>query len=313
MFSSLRDCIRTIEERHARRRGGGVNEPGADVLATGWAAVDATLGGGLACGGLHEWLGIEEPQREGARENREAGGGRWRENDEWRIRNGEWGMANGAPRGSLGLRKGGIWRPPLAPLVHLAWRVIETSPVARWVVWIGSRCFPYPAAMLRGAGEDRVLLIDRSLFVAPRDAAARLWAMDLALRCTAVGAVIADGEGFDMAATRRLQLAAKNHGTLALLVRPPWERSGLSAAQTRWLVRGVAEGDRAAGEPANPRWRIELLRCKGVHAVQAPRVWNVEWDRAACTLHLSAALADSAGAAPAAHDGRRIERHRCRA
>lgn len=299
MSSLLHECIRTIEQRHARRRGNAGRAPAPELLSAGWPAVDAALGGGLARGGLHEWLGIEEPECESTGTVQHA--------------NGEGGMARSAPRGSFGLRKGGIWRPPLAPLVYLAWRMIETSPVARWVVWIGSRCFPYPAAMLRGVGKERVLLIDRSLFVAPRDAASRLWATDLALRCPAVGAVIADGEGFDMAATRRLQLAAKNHGTLALLVRPPCERSGLSAAETRWLVRGMSADDRAAGEPANPRWGIELLRCKGVHAVQAPRVWNVEWDRAACTLHLSAPLADSAGAAPAAHDGGRVERHRCRA
>ena len=53
---------------------------------------------------------------------------------------------------------------------------------------------------------DRCLFIDLPKRTADRD---RLWAIDLVLRSPAAGAVFADGCGFDMAATRRLQLAAE--------------------------------------------------------------------------------------------------------
>ncbi len=166
----------------------------------------------------------------------------------------------------------GRWTPPVCVLVHLARQALHASngmeegatprglkpaaqerenpcgrkPVDReavgastsafWAVWVGKRCFPYPGVLVRAEDDDRCLL-ERSMFVAPRDAASRLWAIDLALRSPVVGVVVADGSHFDMAATRRVQLVAKANGTCVLLVRPPWELQELSAAQSRWLVR----------------------------------------------------------------------------
>jgi hypothetical protein len=86
--------------------------------------------------------------------------------------------------------------------------------------------------------------------------AARLWAIDLALRCPGVDVVVADASGLDMAATRRLQLSAEAGGALGLLARPEEELTELSAAATRWLVR------EQPSPGSNPRWQIQLLRCK---------------------------------------------------
>ncbi len=184
------------------------------------------------------------------------------------------------------------WAPPVCIPLHLAWRALETGCVPLWLVWVGRRCFPYPGVLVREDGRDRRML-ERSIFVSPRDTAKRLWAMDLALRCPAVGVVIADGSRFDMAATRRVQLVAKTHDTLALLVRPPWERAGLSAAQTRWQVTWEPRADCHA----NPRWSVELLRCKGVQPAKARGRWVLEWDHASSTMRLSAQVAHPAGAA----------------
>jgi protein ImuA len=68
----------------------------------------------------------------------------------------------------------------------------------------------------------------------PRDL---LWAMEEALRCRAIGAVIGEwrhGE-IDPVTTRRLSLAAAESGALALLLRaaPPTDAS---TAATRWIV-----------------------------------------------------------------------------
>lgn len=250
------------------------------VVSTGWASVDAAIGGGLACGGLHEWLGMESASGETA--------------------------ASGV----------GAWRPPLGVFIHLAWRALAAHEAGLWTVWIGRKCFPYPAAMPRGADGDRSLL-ERSLFVAPRTLGDRLWAMDVALRSSAVGTVVGDGSALDMAATRRLQLAAKQHGTLVLIARPAWERGLLSAAQTRWLVRYAppeirADGESSSGvkgsrvrtEGPNPRWTVELLRCKGMHVQGAEGCWPLEWDRAACTLNLSARVVIGTGEASASQPRR---------
>ena len=236
-----------------------------EVVPTGWSEVDALLarrhavqreGGGLARGAVHEWVG------------------------------------DGEERGS--------WSPPLSVLTHVSRRALPgaatpgaATPEHR-VCWVGRTVWPYPRtlvcdfvlAAVGGSfqdGErpvqaveliraertgDSAALLERSLFVDARTPGERLWAVDTALRSPAVGVVVADATGFDMAASRRLQLAARTEGVLALFARPPWEERALSAASTRWKVRRALPSA-SIGAPA---WTLELQRCKG-----SGSVWIRNW------------------------------------
>ncbi len=275
----LRRRVRALEgglpgTRPARGRPG---EPGAEAAAcvpTGWEPLDRALvsdglGGGLVRGALHEWLGLES---DAARD----------------------------------------WVPPLFVLAHLARRALDErarTPGAGPgpVLWIGRRVWPYPRTLVGdlgvraasgtrtgarcslrqgvplalelervtvGRSEGRALL-EHSIFVDPPDEAGRLWAIDAALRCPSVVAVVADGSRLDLTATRRLQLAARAGATLGLVARPPREASELSAATTRWRVRAAAPDDAAADatdaatdDDALARWSVELLRCKGLQRLR---------------------------------------------
>lgn len=255
--------IRAIEERHdVVPRHGFIDQPASAHFPTGWPDIDTVLGGGLAVGGLHEWLGVEE-----------AGGS---------------GSTGGAR--SLDAR----WTPPLCILAHLAWQALDHQPSLPWTLWIGERCHPYPRVLIRDGGRDRRLL-KRSLFVASRDAAARLWAIDSALRSPAVGVIIADGSGFHRAATQRVQSLARTQSKWVLATCPSRQQSELSAAQTRWLIHWMPSvpGKQTAG--GHPRWIVELLRCKGMRPTGAAHEWLLEWNRAKSTVGLSARLADLAG------------------
>ncbi|HEY1474908.1 MAG TPA: DNA repair protein [Pseudolabrys sp.] len=91
---------------------------------------------------------------------------------------------------------------------------------------------PYgPGLDAFGLAPERLLTVSAAQ---PRDL---LWAMEEALRCRAVGAVI--GELRDSAvgtvALRRLSLAAAESGALALLLRSAPSREASTAA-TRWIV-----------------------------------------------------------------------------
>lgn len=130
--------------------------------------------------------------------------------------------------------------------------------------WIGRACWAHP-----GWSET-----PSSLFVDPASDGERVWAIDLALRCRGVACVIADGSGIDMPASRRLQLAAKAGGTLGLLVRPLTDLSELSAARTRWRVTPAPNPD--ARFYPEPRWTVELLRCKGLRPTTEARRWAVQ-------------------------------------
>lgn len=184
--------------------------------------------------------------------------------------------------------------PPLGVLIDLAGRMVTDG---QWAVWIGRWCWPH-GPFLAGGEERASGSIERSLLVEPPDCDTRLWAMELAARHPAVSVVVGDGRGLSMTATRRLQLAAEAGHALVLLARSPAEHRALSAAAMRWQVTPVpAPGER-------PRWRIELVRCKGMQredGTEADRTWIVEWDCAQGRVVVPADVGDRARPAPASH------------
>lgn len=262
----LLEQIRTIE------RGGSDFATGADVvhLPTGWAPVDQRLTtqpiddvmpnapagepptGGLQRGAIHEWFGVAD----GAADSHTGA----RSGDHVNERIGKRSHRRISCRVS---RR--FWTPPLCLMIHLAWQALLAGANGnsdayrhRRVAWVGRKCWPYGRSLIRpNLGKDGRRLLEQSLFIdtdsanpnSTRRGEGVTWVVDLALRNPAVTAVIADGSGLDMAATRRLQLAAESGitnqqhgqgGAIALLARPPDERHVLSAAATRWWVQPQA-------------------------------------------------------------------------
>ncbi|HZW11487.1 MAG TPA: hypothetical protein VFF69_16420 [Phycisphaerales bacterium] len=175
---------------------------------------------------------------------------------EWFAETGERPSSGGSPT-------------PLAVLIHLARLAAPGADLSPAVVWIGRRCWPYPPLLARlGAGS----LLHRSVFIDARDHAERIWAIDIALRCPGVAAVVGDAAGLSMAESRKLQLAAAGGRALGLIVKPVREIGEISAANTRWLVRSEPS---QTGEPG---WIVELLRCKGVRPMsEGVRRITVRW------------------------------------
>lgn len=170
------------------------------------------------------------------------------------------------------LSSDGQWSAPHGVLVALVWKMLQTRTDARSVAWVGHRAWPSPRSMIAADGSRELLA--RSIFVrtdgagAKQERANRIWAAQQSLACDDVAAVVWDAEGFDMVASRRMQLAAardeKRPPVLALCVRPWSQRSVLSAASTRWAVYAHAcnVSDSAAIESV-PAWRAELIRGRG--------------------------------------------------
>src|SRR3712207_8025245 len=52
-------------------------------------------------------------------------------------------------------------------------------------------------------------------------------------------------------------------GALGLLLRPDEEEAGASAALTRWRVGALPGTGSSAHDLGDPRWRLDLLRCRG--------------------------------------------------
>ena len=159
---------------------------------------------------------------------------------------------------------------------------------------------------------------------APRNADI-LWAMEEGLRTAGLAAVVGEVGALSAVASRRLQLAAERSGATAFVLRR-WrngdeaacQRNLPNAAASRWRISALPSPPTRLAAPfpppprggrgllyepgiGHPRWRVELLRCRGA----APGCWEVEIRKgemadAADALSVAAPLADR----PAAPDGR---------
>ncbi|HEX5509666.1 MAG TPA: hypothetical protein VFX37_14280 [Pseudolabrys sp.] len=128
-----------------------------------------------------------------------------------------------------------------------------------------------------GPGLDRLgIMPERFLIVRAGHTRDVLWAMEEALRCGAVGAVIGEIRGYrrdlDLTATRRLSLAAASNNSIALLLRtaPGVEPS---AAATRWVIGATPAASRAHGF-GSPHIKAQLMR----NRFGEPGSWMMEWN-----------------------------------
>lgn len=254
-LAALRDQVRRIEQG----AGAGRARP---VAPLGLAALDAALpGGGLPLGALHEIEG---------------------ERAEW---------DDGV---TLGFCLALLARLALARPDRAA---PDAGPQESKVLWVSRQGDLYPPA-LAGQGLDP----GRFLLVRAKSDAEVLWAMEEGLRCRRLAAVVGEVEGLDRTAGRRLQLAAEasrgagrgeSVGVTAFALhrrfRPLCQGRAASAALSRWRVTAAQSQD-DLGETfiGRPRWRLDLLRCRGA----APGSWQVEWDDAACGFSLAPPLRD---------------------
>ena len=264
----LRERIRRIERPTALVHG---------VLPFGIAAIDQVLpGGGLALGALHEILGVGGDEEDGALAAAFAAG----------------------ILGRVGLhRTPGTPAPCSLPGASLAGGRPGAPPPTEerrgggMVLW----CLPRPNLYgpgLAAHGLDPARLV---LVRAPRDAEI-LWAMEEGLRAPGIAAVVGEVGSLAAVASRRLQLAAERSGITVFLLRR-WRNGGQAAheralpnaAVTRWRIAALPSKS-LPGEPGvgRPRWRIELLRCRGGE----PASWEVEEADATGHVSLAAALAD---------------------
>jgi protein ImuA len=172
------------------------------------------------------------------------------------------------------------------------------------VLWCLPRPDLYgPGLAAHGLDPARVVLVRAS-----RDAEI-LWAMEEGLRASGILAVVGEIGALPAVASRRLQLAAEHSGVTAFLLRR-WrdggqaarERALPNAAVTRWRITALPSRP-ARGEPGvgRPRWRVELLRCRGGE----PASWELEVPDATDHVSLAAALADRPAAPVAAEKFRR--------
>lgn len=243
--------LETLRARIARLEADSVpigrdGHPGSGPVALGLPALDATLGGGIARGALHE---IRSADADGA-------------------------LAFGF---ALALTARLVGDGPGLAVTDRTLIVTTFDGAGEW----GRPYGPGLAAF--GLDPARLLMVEARR---PRDAlwAAEEGLASRALAAV-VAEIRGDPALVDLTATRRLALRAARSGVSALLVRPG-TGEGLSAARTRWRVRPpqqAAPGDAAAvtANPAAlpftlplPAWHAELERNAGKPGGSFCLMWN---------------------------------------
>ncbi len=126
--------------------------------------------------------------------------------------------------------------------------------------------------------------LDRLIVLRLRRAADAFWAVDQALRCPAVAAVVAPLAKLDERCSRRLQLAAESSGCLGLILTSAHRRTR-SFAAVRMLIESVS-ADEWMGSPAGDCHvcRITLLKIReGMPA--RPLLVDIQHETGALPLH----------------------------
>ncbi len=173
-----------------------------------------------------------------------------------------------------GLARGALHEIAAAGEAHItaaAGFALGLAPAGARLVWIAEDMARAESGAPYGPGLEAFgLLPERLLTVAGARRCDLLWAMEEALRCRAIAAVIGEvrhGE-IDPVAVRRLSLAAAQSGALALLLRAAPPRDASTAA-TRWIV-GAAPSSPSPGWGGSTAERSEGGRGGVIYEKSSP-------------------------------------------
>jgi protein ImuA len=136
-------------------------------------------------------------------------------------------------------------------------------------LWIGvsRKLFP-PSLMAFDVEPDHVIFVD---IRRERDV---LWAMEEALKCEGLAAVIAEVQGISFAQSRRLQLAVENSKVTGFLLRNDPRKIGTTTCVARWQIKPLpSELEDGLPGVGFPRWQVDLLKVRN----GSPGSWKMEW------------------------------------
>ena len=136
-------------------------------------------------------------------------------------------------------------------------------------LWIGSQrnVFP-PGLAIYGVSPDRLL------FVALRKEKDIRWAMEEALKCDALTAVVGELGELSFSESRKLQLAVERSRVTGFIHRHQPKAENAVTCVTRWKITTLSS-DLPGNMPGVgfPQWNVRLLKVRSGH----PGEWQVQW------------------------------------
>jgi protein ImuA len=140
---------------------------------------------------------------------------------------------------------------------------------SRACIWIGSARTLFPPALRTfGVDPSRIIFIDLQK---ERDA---LWAMEEALKCEGLAAVVGEIQEISFTASRRLQLAVEQSRVTGFILRHQPRNLNTIACVSRWKITPLpSELEDNLPGVGFPRWQAELLKIRN----GKPGSWTLEW------------------------------------
>ena len=136
-------------------------------------------------------------------------------------------------------------------------------------LWISTKrtLFP-PALKVFGIEPDQIIFVD---VAQPREA---LWAMEEALKCDAITAVVGEISELSFTQSRRMQLAVEESRVTGFIHRYNPRSENTVACVTKWKIKPLPsvleDGMPGVGFP---RWNVQLLKVRNGR----PGDWQIEW------------------------------------
>jgi protein ImuA len=136
-------------------------------------------------------------------------------------------------------------------------------------IWISRSRNIFPAALINfGIEPNQVVFIDL------KKEADMLYAVEEALKCNRLAAVIGETNQISFKESRRLQLAAEQSRVTGFLIRHEAKILNTIACVSRWRITSLpSELDDNMPGVGFPRWNVELLKVRN----GKPGNWKIEW------------------------------------
>ncbi len=137
------------------------------------------------------------------------------------------------------------------------------------VLWISSSRTLFPPALKNFGLEP-----DRFIFIDLQKEKEVMWAMEEALKCEALSAVVGEIREIDFTASRRLQLAVEQSRVTGFILRNKYRNLNTTACVSRWKITPLSSEsvDELPGI-GFPKWKVELVRMRNGKS----SVWDIQW------------------------------------
>lgn len=137
------------------------------------------------------------------------------------------------------------------------------------ILWISSARTLFPPALKTFSIDP-----DRFIFVDLQKEKDVVWAMDEALKCSSLSAVVGETREIDFNASRRLQLAVEQSQVTGFVLRNNYRNTNTTACVSRWRITPLpSESEDSLPGIGFPKWRVELLRVRNGKAGS----WDIRW------------------------------------